>query len=218
MLKLLFFLLFAMIRVAILDYGTGNIASLFSALNTLKVSPYLAQTSFDLNKAEALILPGVGHYGHALKNLHKNSLIKPVLDLVRSGIPILGICLGFQILTISSQEAEGINGLGLMPLETQRLQQKFPRKYKIPHIGWNSLSSTRNSKLLKDIPHNDQIFYFCNSYGVKYSNKFDGIYSEYKHENKMIALAEHNNIFGVQFHPEKSRSQGLQIINNFLSY
>lgn len=207
-----------MIKVAILDYGTGNIASLFSALNTLKASPYLAQTSFDLKQAEALILPGVGHYGHALKNLYKNSLIKPVLDLVSSGVPILGICLGFQILTMSSQEAEGINGLGLMPFKTKRLKQDFPRKYKIPHIGWNSLSSTKCSKLLKGIPLNDQLFYFCNSYGIKYSDKFNGIYSEYKHENNMIALAEYNNIFGVQFHPEKSRNQGLQIINNFLSY
>ena len=208
-----------MIKVAILDYGTGNIASLFSAFNSLRANPYLALSSYDLKQADALVLPGVGHYGKALKNLYKNSLIKPVLDLVSSGVPILGICLGFQILTKSSQEADGINGLGLLPLETKRLKQDFPRKYKIPHIGWNSLSSnTKNSKLLKGIPINDQLFYFCNSYGIKYSDKFNGIYSEYKHENNMIALAEYNNIFGVQFHPEKSRNQGLQIINNFLSY
>ena len=207
-----------MIKVAIIDYGTGNIASLFSAFNSLKAHPYLAQTSFDLKKADALVLPGVGHYGNALKNLHKNSLIKPVLDLVSSGVPILGICLGFQILTKSSQEAEGVNGLGLIPLETKRLKQDFPKKYKIPHIGWNSLSSnTKNSKLLKGIPINDQLFYFCNSYGINYSNKFNGTYSEYKHENNMVALAEYKNIFGVQFHPEKSRRQGLKIINNFLS-
>ena len=207
-----------MIKVAILDYGTGNIASLFSAFNSSSADPYLAKTSFDLKKANALVLPGVGHYGHALQNLHNSELVKPVLDLVRSGVPILGICLGFQILTISSQEAEGINGLGLMPFETKRLKQDFPKKYKIPHIGWNSLySPSANSKLLKGIPINEQLFYFCNSYGINYTDKFNGIYSEYKHENNMIALAEQNNIFGVQFHPEKSRKQGLQIINNFLS-
>ena len=207
-----------MIKVAILDYGTGNIASLFSAFNSLRANPYLAVSSYDLKQADALVLPGVGHYGKAIKNLYKNSLIKPVLDLVSAGVPILGICLGFQILTKSSQEADGINGLGLLPLETKRLKQDFPRKYKIPHIGWNSLSSnTKNSKLLKGIPISDQLFYFCNSYGIEYSNNFNGIYSEYKHENNMIALAEYKNIFGVQFHPEKSRKQGLQIINNFLS-
>ena len=89
-----------MIKVAILDYGTGNIASLFSAFNSSSADPYLAKTSFDLKKANALVLPGVGHYGHALQNLHNSELVKPVLDLVRSGVPILGICLGFQILLL----------------------------------------------------------------------------------------------------------------------
>ena len=207
-----------MLKVAILDYGTGNIASLISAFNYVGAHAYLAKESLDLNKVNALVLPGVGHYGHALKNLNKNFLINPVLDLVREGVPILGICLGFQILTISSQEAEGINGLGLMPLKTKRLKQDFPKKYKIPHIGWNSLSlSSAKSKLLKGIPINDQLFYFCNSYGIEHSDKFNGAYSEYKHENNMIALAEYNNIFGVQFHPEKSRKQGLQIISNFIN-
>ena len=99
---------------------------------------------------------------------------------------------------------------------TLEIVQDFPKKYKIPHIGWNSLSSTKNSKLLKGIPLNDQLFYFCNSYGIKYSDKFNGIYSEYKHENNMIALAEYNNIFGVQFHPEKSHLNGFRLLLNFI--
>lgn len=207
-----------MIKVAILDYGTGNIASLLSAVNSLNAHAYLAKTSQDLKKANAMIFPGVGHYGHALKNLHKNSLTQTVIDLVNSGLPTLGICLGFQILTKSSEEAENIPGLGLLTLETKRLKQDFPKRYKIPHIGWNSIALfNKNSKLLKGIPVNDQLFYFCNSYGVNFIDEFKGIYAEYTHENNMIALAEYKNIFGVQFHPEKSRKQGLQIINNFLN-
>ena len=207
-----------MINVAILDYGTGNIASLFSSVNSLQANALLAKRPEDLKKANALILPGVGHYGHALKNLHKSHLKESVIDLIRSGLPTLGICLGFQILTISSQEAEDQPGLGLLNLQTQRLKQDFPKRYKIPHIGWNTLSpSNKKSRLLKDIPLKDQVFYFSNSYGVNLLDKFKGIYSEYKHENNMIALAECDNIYGVQFHPEKSRKQGLKIIKNFLN-
>ena len=108
------------------------------------------KTIIDLKKTHTIIMIS-----------HNSELVKAVLDLFRSGVPILCICLGFQILTISSQEAEGINGLGLLPFETKRLKQDFPKKYKIPHIGWNSLySPSANSKLLKGIPINEQLFYF----------------------------------------------------------
>tara|TARA_B100001989_G_C24347403_1_gene367997 strand:+ start:56 stop:682 length:627 start_codon:yes stop_codon:yes gene_type:complete len=205
-------------KVAILDYGTGNIASLLSSVNSLNSYAYLANTSKDLKKANALILPGVGHYGHALNNLHKNSLTQTVINLVESGLPTLGICLGFQILTKSSEEANRIPGLGLLNLETKRLKQDFPKRYKIPHIGWNSLTQiNKKLKLLKGIPKKDQLFYFCNSYGVNFLDEFKGISAEYTHENNMIAVAEYKNIYGVQFHPEKSRTQGLKIISNFLN-
>lgn len=206
-----------MINVAIIDYGTGNIASLSSAINSLNAKAYLATDLNDIKKADALILPGVGHFGHALKNLKKNSLIKPIIELVKEGLPTLGICLGFQILTLSSQEAEGENGLGLLPFRTLRLKQDNPKIYKIPHIGWNFLSLTNNnSNLLKGIPEDSRLFYFCNSYGVKASKRFKGNFAEYTHEDNMVGLVEYKNIYGVQFHPEKSRKQGLQLIKNFL--
>ena len=206
-----------MIEVAILDYGTGNIKSISSALHSLKVNSYLAKSTKELEKADFLILPGVGHYGHAINNLKVNSLIEPIVDLIKSGLPTLGICLGFQLLTQSSEEALGKSGLGLLPLKTKRLSQKFPKIYKIPHIGWNSISfKQKDSILLKGIPKDSQIFYFCNSYGVKFSNEFNGDYAEYKHEDKMLGLAEYKNIFVVQFHPEKSHKQGLKLLHNFL--
>ena len=104
-----------------------------------------------------------------------------------------------------------------MPLRTFRLIQKSPRIYKIPHIGWNTISSIKKeSKLLKGIKNESLLFYFCNSYGVNVSNTFNGKFAEYTHEDTMVGLAEYKNIFGVQFHPEKSRQQGLKLLNNFL--
>ena len=96
-----------MIKVAILDYGTGNIASLSSAINSLNAKAYLGTNLKDIKNADALILPGVGHFGHALNNLKQNCLIKPIIEIVKEGLPTLGICLGFQILTLSSEEAKG---------------------------------------------------------------------------------------------------------------
>ena len=185
-----------MIKVAILDYGTGNINSILKALSSLNVEAYLANSVEKLNKADALILPGVGHFGHAIKNLNDNFLIKPIFELVSSGIPTLGICLGFQILTLSSEEANGVSGLGLLPFKTIRLKQDFPNIYKIPHIGWNNLSkSIRKSKLYLAYLMNS-IILFCNSYGVSYQN-FDGCFAEYEHENCMVGLAENKNIYGA---------------------
>ena len=207
-----------MINVAILDYGTGNIASLSSAINSLNANAYLANNLNDIKRADSLILPGVGHFGHALKNLKRNCLIEPIIELVKEGLPTLGICLGFQILTLSSEEADGKEGIGLLPLRTIRLKQEHPKIYKIPHIGWNilSLKKHNNSKLLKGISEDSRLFYFCNSYGIKASKSFRGTSAEYKHEDNMIGLVEYRNIYGVQFHPEKSRKQGLQLMKNFL--
>ena len=206
-----------MIKVAIIDYGTGNINSISKALFSLNVESYLADSVDKLNRADALILPGVGHFGHAIKNLNNKCLIRPIIEIVNSGIPTLGICLGFQLLTLSSEEKKGISGLGLLPLNTIKLKQDFPNIYKIPHIGWNNLlPNNKKSKLLNGIASESQLFYFCNSYGVEVKNKFNGFFAEYEHENRMVALAENNNIYGVQFHPEKSREQGMHLLHNFL--
>ena len=204
-------------KVAIIDYGTGNIASLYSAINSINAEPFLASKISHLQKAEALILPGIGHFGHALKNLKNSLLFNEIIELAKHGLPILGICLGFHILTMSSEESKGKKGLSLLPLQTIRLKQESSRIFKVPHIGWNNLSFiNKESKLLRGISKNDQLFYFSNSYGVEFSEEFNGIFAEYNHENSMIGLVEYKNIFGVQFHPEKSRKQGLKLIHNFL--
>ena len=204
--------------VAIVSYGTGNISSLSSALRSLDSNSYLATTISDLKKANSIILPGVGHFSNAAKNLQKSGLEKYLINLIKDGIPTLGICLGFQLLTLSSEESSTHSGLGLLPFATVRLKVKNTILNKVPHLGWNTIHSySQESQLLKDIPLDRQIFYYSNAYGICPSQTFPCTQASYIHEKEMIALIEYKNIYGVQFHPEKSRSQGLQLLRNFLS-
>ena len=206
-----------MAKVAILDYGSGNIASLFSAFNSLNANPYLAGTIFDLKKADAIILPGVGHFGYACENLIKNKLREGLIEIIKSGIPTLGICLGFQLLTRSSEESISSTGLEILPLRTILIKPNNYQKFKVPHMGWNNIyKEHKESILLKNISLERRIFYYSNSYGILPSSSKNYIQSTYSHENEFIAILEHNNVCGIQFHPEKSRKQGLQLLNNFL--
>ncbi len=204
-------------NIAIIDYGSGNISSLFSAFRSIGAQAYLASTSEDLKKANAFVLPGVGHFGYASENLKSKSIREPLIEHINNGIPTLGICLGFQLLTKTSEESKNSSGLGLLPLKTIHLKPKNSLKYKIPHIGWNYIQKTSlNSTLLENIPSERQIFYYSNSYGILPSDEFPAMQANYIHEMPLVAILEYKNIYGVQFHPEKSRIQGLQLLKNFL--
>lgn len=205
-------------NVAIIDYGSGNIASLFSVFKSLNSFPYLVNSVEDLKKANSIVLPGVGHFGYACENILKKGLRDPLIKVIKDGIPTLGICLGFQLLCNTSEESNTYKGLEILPLRTIRLSPKCTLKYKVPHVGWNTINFTENnSLLLKNIPPQKRIFYYSNSYGMFPSKSFKSIQAYYSHEINYLALLEHNNIYGVQFHPEKSRDQGLKLFNNFLS-
>ena len=204
-------------KVAIVSYGTGNIASLQSALRSLNATSYLAENIADFKKADSIIFPGVGHFEHAAKNLEELGIKNHLINLIKDGIPTLGICLGFQLLTRSSEESSKYLGLGLLPLKTLRIEVKNTLLYKVPHMGWNAIKSlNKRSKLLKNIKLDKQVFYYSNAYGVLKKDLFKGVQACYEHEKEMMALAEYKNIYGVQFHPEKSRSQGLTLLRNFL--
>tara|TARA_B100000886_G_C20346268_1_gene458842 strand:+ start:90 stop:731 length:642 start_codon:yes stop_codon:yes gene_type:complete len=206
-------------KVAILDYGTGNIASIFKALRNINAEPYLVSNYKEINKVPKLILPGVGHFGEAIKHLKKFNFIESLHRIREQGVPILGICLGFQLLAESSEESLTYAGLGFLPIKVTRINTKDFLNYKCPHIGWNSIEEIKsNLVLMKGINSERQLFYFCNAYGVEINYEFKIKSSFYFHESKWLATVEKDNIFGVQFHPEKSRNQGLKLLNNFLNY
>jgi len=205
-------------RVAILDYGTGNIASLEMALALVDAEAVVASQPTNLASVDALILPGVGHFGPASTALHASGLAQAVCQHVHDGLPALGICLGFQLLTSASEEAPGAPGLALLPLASQRLRPSNTRLHKVPHLGWNTLEpSVASSALLEGIDPEQQRFYFANAYAVAPDPSLPAVQVTYTHGNLWLGLVEKGNICGVQFHPEKSRGQGLRLLHNFLT-
>jgi glutamine amidotransferase len=203
--------------VGIIDYGTGNIASIYKAVKILGNTPILVSDVETLAKTNCIILPGVGHYSEAIKSLKKNLMFDALKDASKSGILVLGICLGFQILTKFSEESFD-EGLGILPFDTVRISPKNSYLYRVPHMGWNSIKEeSQKTTLLKNINADKQLFFFSNAYGVKVNNNKSIKKAFYKHEMDWIAIAENENVFGVQFHPEKSRDQGLKLLNNFFS-
>lgn len=206
------------INIGLVDYGTGNIASLQMALSDLGAYSIPIRNPQDFSSADAIILPGVGHFGPAVSSLQASGMLSTLSSLLNQGMPVLGICLGFQILTSSSEEAPGIEGLGLIPGTSLRLRPTNTRIHKVPHLGWNRVIPCGNTpRLLHGIPTDNQVFYFANAFGVSVTTFSETTYALYQHESPWVGLLEYNRIFGVQFHPEKSRSQGLMLLNNFLN-
>ena len=207
------------LTVGIVDYGTGNIASLEMALADLEVRSLSVSMPCDFQSVDAVILPGVGHFGPASLALEISGMRKALLKLIEQGLPVLGICLGFQMLTGSSEEAPGVAGLSVLPGFAQRLRPINTQIHKVPHLGWNSLMSSADSpRLLNAIPAHQRLFYFANAYGVAVNSSPSlSSHALYQHESSWFGLMEQGSVFGVQFHPEKSRRQGLQVLRNFLS-
>jgi glutamine amidotransferase len=204
--------------VGLLDYGTGNVASLERAFAAIGAQALLVSAPSNLAAIDAVVLPGVGHFGPASAALISNGLHEALLSLVRSGLPTLGICLGFQLLTSSSEEAPGASGLGLLPdLCSVRIRPAQPSLHKVPHLGWNSLDQTQDSpSLLDGIAAEDRLFYFANAYAVAPAPSLVHPHALYSHDSPWLGLVQHGKLCGVQFHPEKSRGQGLQLLRNFL--
>jgi glutamine amidotransferase len=198
-----------MVKVAIFDYGAGNI---FSLKNSLEKNGAQADviTSFDnVNSYSGLLLPGVGNFDPAIKSIRDYSKTDFV-DFVGNNIPVLGICLGMEMFFEKSEEGKE-KGLGVINGEVILL----PKELKIPHMGWNDLQIERPSKILEGVPSGSWV-YFVHSYRVKPKNE-DVIVADSDYGIKVPAVVESNNFFGTQFHPEKSGQVGSVIINNFLN-
>ncbi len=196
--------------IAIIDYGVGNLFSLKSSLKAIGYDTIITSNLEEIEKADKIILPGVGAFGDASKKLRESGLDKVVIDQAKKGKPLLGVCLGMQMLFDKSYEYGEYQGLSLIKGQVEYID--IPKEYKIPHIGWNALKFVKQSPLLKYINEGDCV-YFVHSYCAKNCNESLVATAEY-HEN-ITAIVQKDNVYGCQFHPEKSGEVGLKILKAF---
>ncbi len=201
--------------VVVVDYGMGNIHSVNKALQLYGAKTLITNKPEDILSAEKLVLPGVGAFGDAMSGLRKQGLVSVLKKYICSKKPFLGVCLGMQLLFEESEETAKSRGLGILKGKVIKLKEK-KRGQKVPHMGWDQLKKVKEEcPLLKDIPDNSYV-YFCHSY-----------YPKPRDENIIAGVTDYgvvfasmvwqDNIYGVQFHPEKSQKTGLKIIENFVS-
>jgi len=200
--------------LTIVDTGIANVGSIKYKLYNHGIESKIANSASDLSSASKIILPGVGHFKEGMKRLNENHFTEILRDKVLTQkTPILAICLGMQLLTHRSEEGDCM-GLGLVDAETVRFQFDSD-KIKIPHVGWNGISLKQESKILKNINHK-HLFYFTHSYYVKCNDK-SIILSTTNYGVDFVSSIKKENIYGTQFHPEKSHETGFQIITNFIN-
>ena len=219
--------------IAIIDYDAGNIRSVEKALLALGQDVTVTADRDEILHADKVILPGVGAFGDAMEKLKQSGLDEVIREVTEKGTPFLGICLGLQLLFEHSDEAPGVEGLGILKGEILRIPDK--EGYKIPHMGWNSLHLENDGRLFKGIAENSYV-YFVHSYYLKAAQeaadqrllvKHSGSYYLKAEEEQIVkasteytthihASVEKDNIFACQFHPEKSSDVGLKILKNFV--
>lgn len=197
--------------ISIVDYGMGNLESVQKALAINGAETRLVETASQIEESEKLILPGVGAFGEAMHHLRDQGMVEALRTYARSGRPLLGVCLGLQLLFESSDEAPGVDGLGILPGTVK----KFPASIglKIPHMGWNNLQIAPTSRLFASLPA-DPYVYFVHSYYVEPADPaITAALTQYG--ITFVSAIERDNIFGAQFHPEKSQTNGLAILKTF---
>jgi len=204
-----------MIKVTIIDYGHGNANSIKLALSSLGVNSTYSREAKDVDSADFLILPGVGHHASAMKSLRDNNLNEALTRAaMERKIPTLGICLGMQIMTRSSEEG-GQAGLGWIDAVTEKIVPANRSIHKVPHVGWNVLNKGAGTSVLKGIDVEAEPFYFCHSFAMKTVAGANST-SIFRYDREYVGVFEQDNIVGVQFHPEKSQEAGARLLSNFL--
>lgn len=201
-------------KLVIVDYGMGNLNSVKRAMDRMKVDSIISSNPGDIVSSDKIILPGVGHFQRAMLNLKELNL----LDVLNESVliekkPILGICLGMQLMAKKSEEGNA-EGLGWFDAETVKFDVTDKLKHKIPQMGWNQIHIKKDSLLMRNIPELSE-FYFVHSYHVKTDNESD-VLNETQYEYTFPSAIEKENIFGVQYHPEKSHDAGTQLLKNFI--
>ena len=201
-------------KLALIDYGAGNLRSVANALRELAIEPCIAASAADLTDATHLVLPGVGSFGDCMAQLEARGLVEPIRAWLAAGKPYLGICLGYQILFDSSEESPGVAGLGAVAGTVRRFKEA--PGLKIPHMGWNSAVPRRPGSGNWAGLGKEPYFYFVHSYFPVPEND-DVIAAETTYGEQTFAAAiERPQLFACQFHPEKSQDAGLQLMRNFL--
>jgi imidazole glycerol-phosphate synthase subunit HisH len=196
--------------IALVDYGAGNLTSVRKALSALGAEFTTPASPDQLKGASAVIVPGVGHF--AATSALDEEWRDAIGSAARAGTPLFGICVGMQWLFEGSDEAPGVAGLGVMTGQIARLDGNAEHRLKVPHVGWNALDFTRPARLLHGLESGAQV-YFTHSYAAPVTTE---CVAATTHANTFASAVERDNIFGVQFHPEKSGDAGLQILRNFL--
>ncbi|MCX8033234.1 MAG: imidazole glycerol phosphate synthase subunit HisH [Thermoleophilia bacterium] len=196
--------------VYIVDYGAGNLRSVQKAFEHVGVPALVGDNRRDISAAPALVLPGVGAFGAAAAALRESGLAEAVLLRIEAGVPFLGVCLGLQLLFGTSEEDPDGVGLGVLPGAVKAL----PSTVRVPHIGWNQVEACKPSPLFAGIPEGSA-FYFVHSYVVSPDCPEDVLGVTEYDEVRFVSAVQRDNVFGVQFHPEKSSSLGLRLYYNF---
>ena len=198
--------------IALVDYGVGNLFSLKSSFGAIGEEVEVVSDADRLARADKIILPGVGAFEDAAKKLRRSGLDQALLAQAEAGKPLMGICLGMQLLFEESYEYGIHKGLGLIPGQVRPIAEVIPKEYKIPHIGWNGLHMQKESPIFQHISQGDCV-YFVHSYYATGCEPFTTATTEYGAE--LTAAVQRENVFGCQFHPEKSGNVGLSILKAF---
>ena len=199
--------------IVVLDYGMGNLDSVVRAFSECGSTPVLTRDPNEVERASALVLPGVGAFSHGMAKIRELGLDEAVVRATNDGIPLLGLCLGMQLLTSRSGEGGQTDGLGLVPGEVRQLDPGDGLR--VPHIGWNEVNPIRDSPLFHGVSAGTD-FYFVHSYHVVCDREAD-VLARTEYGGSIASAIGRDNVFGVQFHPEKSQQAGFRLLRNFIA-
>lgn len=200
--------------IVLIDYGVGNISAFLNIYKHLNIPVRTAKTVAELEGAEKLILPGVGHFDYAMQRFNGSGMRETVDEMVRTGKkPVIGICVGMQMMAKSSDEGQ-LPGLGWIDAHVEKFSDsQRSAKMPLPHMGWNDVYALKNNPLFSGLEH-DARFYFLHSYYFKCTLPQDAV-AEAEYGIRFTAAVNHENVYGIQCHPEKSHNFGIQLLKNF---
>lgn len=195
--------------ISVIDVGTGNARAIVNAYRQIGIEVGVASKSLDVQRSKALILPGVGSFGSAVQKLQQSGVWIPLQHSISEKIPVLGICLGMQLLSTSSEESEDFLGLGVMESRSLKFSEK---KVRVPHVGWDTVVIQKKTQLVDGI-ESEFAAYFSHSYYIPRNERFSIATSQY--DVTFTSILQSGNLYGIQFHPERSQKVGLKLLENF---